>query len=355
MSLIVHPDPQEPTGGFAFLELPEGALPGDTVTVAVQDAFADRWLGADRDVPWQGERHDFGPYDVHRQDGADWVRIGPEIVDRLVEYMPLRFMVGPETHVISWPDDVPPRPAAAERGAIRATGRTQPPPEPPRPVTAPMARPVEPPSVGSDSAAFDEDIADPLIEDEAEPEARSRRLWVLVVLVLLLLAALVAIWLLVPEKDEPATAQTPLPPDATSIKASPTETGSASPAPDRCTFDALSGLGGGFGAVERALARCGGAVSPDVALRLVEDAAARGDGDALLVFGMLYDGDAVQSGIEDKIGLTFGDDPAKAAAYYARAMKAGTGQAKPRLDAVCAHLAGASGTLEKGAFDDYCR
>ena len=30
MSLVVHPDPQEPAGGYAFLELPDGSLSGGT-------------------------------------------------------------------------------------------------------------------------------------------------------------------------------------------------------------------------------------------------------------------------------------------------------------------------------------
>ena len=122
MSLTVHPDPQEPAGGFAFLELPDGSLTEESVTVAVFDAYGERWLAANEEVGarvgignphWQAERFAFGPYTVYHHEGADWVRIGPEIVNKIEEYAPLRIEVGGAGYDVSWPDDVPPRALAA--------------------------------------------------------------------------------------------------------------------------------------------------------------------------------------------------------------------------------------------------
>ena len=125
MTLVVHPDPQEPAGGYAFFELPKRSLMGELAPVAIFDASGERWLGPAPEGavpvepgPWQGDRHSFGPYQVYRHEGADWVRVGPEIVNRLEEYQPLKITVGMEEYSVTWPDDVPPRAGAAALGGI---------------------------------------------------------------------------------------------------------------------------------------------------------------------------------------------------------------------------------------------
>jgi hypothetical protein len=115
----------------------------------------------------------------------------------------------------------------------------------------------------------------------------------------------------------------------------------------------LTGLGG-FAATRDAIRACGDALSPDTVLTIVEDAASAGDKDALLLFGTLYDGATVDARIETVIGLSFTDNPALAAEYYARADEAGSTEAETRLRSVCAFLAGATDILAKGAFDDFC-
>ena len=162
MTLVVHPDPQEPAGGFAFLELPDGSLQGDTTTVAVFDAYGERWLRQavarnDRDLNWQTERFEFGPYRIYRHEGADWVRIGPEIVNWIEEYAPLRIAVGGAAYNVIWPDDVAPRARAAELGDIRPVAR-------PRPVVAtpaPAPRPASAPEPAPDPEALTADTVPP--------------------------------------------------------------------------------------------------------------------------------------------------------------------------------------------------
>jgi hypothetical protein len=348
MSLTIHPDPQEPAGGYAFLELPNGTLGTGPVHVAVMEVYASRWLGPSDGAPeggpdaktavgaahWQGERHEFGPYAVHAHDGADWVRIGPEIVNKIDEYTPLRISVGGQTADVTWPDDVPPRAGAAVLGGLQSTAKAKADdmqdvlvgrPVVPEPETEPEPDPQPPEMPGP-------------IEPERVEDTLSRRrtLWLLLFFstLLILIAATVAAWLLIP-RDEPAP-ETPV------------------SAADTCTWDALVALDG-FAATEKAIRACGDALSPETVLKIIEDAAQQDDGDALLLFGTLYDGAQVDERIETVIGLSFDHDAAKAAEYYARASAVGSDAAGVRLSATCAQLAGSKTTLAKGAYDDYCR
>jgi hypothetical protein len=336
MSLFVHPDPQEPAGGFAFLELPEGTLTEPTATVAVFDAFGERWLATsemlgDRievgDANWQSDRVEFGPYEVHRHDGADWVRIGPEIVNKIEEYAPLRLVVSGHPYDVTWPDTVPPRAGAAVLGSLQTVARKEAPPGPERLVG--KAPPVEPPQ------APPEPESAPVPEDEAVPSRKGSLLLPLALLLVALAAG--TAWYFWPESGDQGQAPPPPVPES-----------------DPCSFASLSALSGGFPVTADALRDCGAAVGPDTALRLVEDAAARNDGAALLLFGTLYDGEALDARIEDVIGLTFEDDPAKAVEYYDRALRAGAAEAAGPKAATCTRLARSDATLAKGAHDDFC-
>ncbi|MEY8827765.1 hypothetical protein AB9K34_05015 [Sedimentitalea sp. XS_ASV28] len=343
MSLRIHPDPQEPAGGYAFLELEADSLADEPVRVAVFDAYAERWLAPPEangvggaEPHWQSERHEFGPYEVYRHDGADWVRIGPEIVDQLGEYAPLRFMLADQVHDTVWPDDVPPRAGAAMLGGLQPVGRKR---------AELIDRRVAPAVIDDpdddmrDDDAQDDGIAElpdltgPEDADKA-PGARRGRFWLVLLLAILIAAALA--WYFRPE---------PAPDPAPRVVAE-----SAAP----CTRETLAATDGGFGAIAEAIRACGSDVQPDTALSLVEEAAARDDADALLLFGVLYDGEALDPRIENLTGLTFADDPAQAVEYYARARDAGSGEARTRLEQACARLASDNATLARGAFDDFC-
>lgn len=342
MTLVVHPDPQEPAGGYAFFELPRGSLPMDTAPVAIYDAYGERWLGPPPEGarvpvepgPWQHDRHTFGPYTVYRHEGADWVRIGPEIVNRLEEYQPLRITVGFEEYAVTWPDTVPPRAGAAVLGGIRAVAR-------------PAAGAGGPQLVGKVSAAPPPQPPEPEPEPEEEdtedtvvPAPRRAGRGSLLVLLLLLaaLAGGAAAWWFWPREDLPVARR-----DAPEPASGET-----------CSAQALGALQGGFGAVGAALRGCGREVSPDLALQLAEDHAARGDAEALYLLGVLYDGETLDARIENLIGLTFAADDARAAEYYNRAAGAGSADAPAALAATCARLQGAQSTLARGAYDDFC-
>jgi hypothetical protein len=344
MSLTIHPDPQEPAGGYAFLEWPGGTLGDGPVRVAVMEVYGERWLADSDGEPggkvaigeahWQGERHEFGPYDVHRHDGADWVRIGPEIVNKIDEYTPLRIAIGGQVADVTWPDDVPPRAGAAVLGGLRATARTpqgdatgvfvgKPPSPEPEPAVKSPPDPVE--------------VAEPIEAAETavaqDHRTHRRKLMGLILLVLALLMVGVAVWGWV-ARDEPVVAQVDL--------------------SDPCALAALEQLDG-FGATAKAIRTCGDVLSPDTVLKLVEDATAKDDAEALLLFGTLYDGGQNDRQIEQVIGLSFDHDATRAVEYYARAVAAGSQVAIDRLSATCTQLADSNETLAKGAFDDFCR
>jgi hypothetical protein len=125
------------------------------------------------------------------------------------------------------------------------------------------------------------------------------------------------------------------------------------PAEDLCSMEALGALDG-FAAQAEALRSCASQATADAALGLLERAAAAGDADALLLFGTIYDGTVNADVIEDRIGLTFGDEPATAAEYYARAVAAGSEGASEQLATLCERMAGMDDTLARGAVADYC-
>lgn len=328
MSLRLHPDPQHPAGGYGFCELPGDTLP-ESVMVSVQDAYSQRWLhpgdGPEGDANWQSARHDFGPYRVFRHDGADWVRFGPEIADRIEEYTPLRLEIDGRCHDAIWPDTLLRRIPAATRGKVqRATEVVADAPLPDR--RAPPER-AEPDFKAEISAS-------------TRPEQPGRRTAMWPVLVLLFLGAGAAAWYLA--SDAPGVAL-----DGES---------DAEPVADRagCSLTALRDLEV-FSRQLEAIRACGRSVSPDTALRMIEDAAGNGNADALLLFGTLYDGDELAPRIENLIGLSFADDPARAVEYYTRAARAGSAEAEARAVVTCARLDGSTLTLERGAFDDFCR
>lgn len=322
MVLTVHPDPQNPAGGYAFLELPGGTLPDEPVEVAVFDRFGERWLGPEGadTSDWQTEPNAFGPYPVHRHEGADWVRVGPEIVDRLVEYSPLRIKVHGKGYDVTWPDDVPPRVSPATRGALHAATPARPVPSEPAPSPAMPPEPVPEAPPERDSGE------DP--HDRPDPTSRHGRLWVLLLAVLI--ACAVAVWWFWPAGQDRSAGRD-------------------------CSAPALAAVEGGFAETGKAIRSCVGQVSAETVLALVEDAAAKEDPDALHLFGVLYDGAELDQTIETGIGLSFEHDAAKAAEYYARAIAAGSDESKARLRATCAQLAASDATLAMGAFNDFCQ
>ncbi len=338
MTLKVHPDPQQRAGGYAFLELPEASLPDGAVTVMVFDAYGERWLAPSEEpggrigignANWQADPVEFGPYDVHRHDGADWVRIGPEIVNKLDEYAALRLVVNGQSHDVTWPDSVPPRAGAAVLGGLKPVMREQGETVQEPVVVAPVIDAAPEPETDMHLPAAEE--PGPAVP----PEGRGGGRLVLTLLLSALVIVAALAWYFWPDKaSEPA------------VVTEVTE--------ETCTPVALAAIPGGFGDRLEAIRACGAELSADAVLSLIEEAAAGNDPVALRLFGTLYDGEDLDPRIENLIGLSFDDDPARAAEYYHRAVEAGSGPAKDLLAATCERLSKSDATLSKGAYDDFC-
>lgn len=364
MTINVHPDPQEAAGGYAFLELPGGTLKGETASVAVFDAYGERWLAA-AEAPgsrigvgnphWQTERFEFGPYTVYRHEGADWVHIGPEIVNKVEEYAPLRLSIGGKDYPVTWPDDVPPRAGAAVLGGIQVVAR------PPAEAASPrLVGRVEPDVVADTVVPAPPSRPTPAKAAEPQPEKvrlepkRSGFLVPLLLVLLLLVVAGVAAWWFWPEDvpQEVAAVSAPAPesvPKPAAVSPAP----APAPAGAPCSLEELGALAD-FASADSALRACGKDVSPDTALQVIEAHAAKGEGEALFLIGTLYDGDILDARMETLIGLTFEPDIARAVEYYSRAAKAGSAKAPTVLTATCARLKEADATLARGAYDDFC-
>jgi hypothetical protein len=189
--------------------------------------------------------------------------------------------------------------------------------------------------------------APPLPDDEEEaappPPGRSRRP-LIAGAVAVLIAAAVAAFLFLPLED--------VSDEDVAIVPAPTP---VPPAADPCGPEMVATLAGlDFAGARAALAGCGGVVSPDEALAVLERGAASGEAGALLAFAQAYDGEVQGEVFEAELGVAFGDDPALAAEYYARAATAGSDAARAPLGAVCVRLADMTATTARAAFQEYC-
>lgn len=336
MTLRAVPDPDEPGGGFGYLVLEGPDFSNNKVNVQVFDTYSDRWLGASAgdgpvtvgDGNWQSEPHVFGPYPARAKDAEYWVRIGPEIINKIAEYTPLRITVADHSTDIIWPDDVLPRIAPALVGEIRSSAVRQPRPERQRTEVIPDAEEL---------SQLKEEAATESFEPEETPQTR----WFIWIVLLGLVVTGAAYFFLL-DKGETTITGIAYEPD----------TGNA-PAPP-CSFTALDQTAGGFDAVEAALRSCGNKVSATDTLRLLEKGVRGGSPEALLLFGKIYDVQQKDDLLETTVGLTFDDDPATAAEYYARAKDAGSPAAETLLIVTCQRLSKLTSTLARGAHDDHC-
>ncbi len=358
MGLTIEPDPAHADGGHARLVLTDAAdlAEGAQVLVSLLDPYSGRHLGA------QGFQRDpvaFGPYLVGRDNGRAVVTLGPEIVNQVEEYAALRIAltdagsgVARLAADVRWPDSIVPAIGMARIGGLVAPGRAAAEAGPRLVGHAPDAAPA----TAQDDTPPRPDPAPPAPDPTLSPAPASRPAWLLVLLGLATVGAvLAAVWALglfdpdpVADPPRPETAPDPAPVSAP-------EPGPAPAPPDPCgaaALDALSGLT--FADALSALTACGPAVPPDRALRLIEDAAVAGEAQALYLFGVIYDAETRDAGLETEIGVQLTDSAELAADYYARALAAGWAAAAVPLAAVCDRLAARRDTPAQAALRDHC-
>ncbi|MGD9294746.1 MAG: hypothetical protein PVI41_07680 [Roseobacter sp.] len=320
--ISVRPDPSRPRGGYAELSLQADDLSADSTQVAVFDNYSERYLGQSG---WQATQVMFGPYAVVRDGSMARLVIGPEIVNQIAEFANVKLIVGAVRQDIIWPDDVVPAPGAAKIGGIMAAAPSVAAPQSTLKANAPESE------AGSGSEPPGPVAPVPPVETAGE---KKRPPYAVALLVLLVLLAGISYWFLFQQDEMVASAP-------------------ASDDAGPCSARTLKGIAG-FDAQLAALRACGGKAETDVALGLVEQAAAAGDPQALLLFGMVYDGEAAFGVVEEDVGLTFGDVPATAAEYYSRAVAAGSVEASQRLSSLCVRMQTMTDTLTQGAVADYC-
>ena len=345
----IKPDPQRPRGGYAQILVEGVAGAENAAEVAVYDSYQQKWLGPDG---WQPGRATLPARQTSLEGTTLRVIVGPDVVNQIEENTPVRIEVAGGSWDTYWPEDINHGPEIALEGDLGGTG-ARPAPAEPRAAKMPEAPvPTPEPDV---SDATDDDDADMAEADATAamagadadaPPRKSALVPILLVVLLLLAAAGGGAWYYLNSQDDapPVVAALPEP----VVTQQPRPTGPA------CAIEDFASLAG-FSAVLDKMRGCVGDMSPDAALSLVERAAGAGDAEALSLFGALYDGEVTEDGLETEMGLTFTDDPARAAGYYARAALAGAQDGQSRLDGVCTRLSTATDTLSAGAFQDYCQ
>ncbi|MEM1232641.1 MAG: hypothetical protein AAGH70_00815 [Pseudomonadota bacterium] len=343
----IRPDPQRPRGGFAQLSV-DGITDTEAAKeVAVYDSYQQKWLGPGG---WQPGRAALPARRVELEGETLKVIIGPDIVNNIEESTPVKIEIAGYSWETYWPDDVNHGPDIALEGDLGSTG-DRPEPEAPRTMKTlkpePLPEPTETLQQEVDLPPDEGPIAE-TIKDVEEDGDKKRSLLIPIVAGVVLMAAMAggAWYFLNAQEEEPIVATAP---------ETVVEPAAVPPAGPACGASDLAALEGGFTAVLNGMRGCIGTLSADAALGLVEQASAQEDGTALVLFGALYDGEVTEDGLETEMGLTFGDDPARAASYYARAVAAGSADGQARLESVCDRLVVATDTLSQSAHQDYCQ
>lgn len=354
MSITVGPDPDHPHGGFALLSVP-GTESKGPVSLSLVDLFADRHLGP---MGWQSAPVALGPYDTWNAGGALMVRVGPEIVDHIEAFTPLRLTVGDASSELSWPDAVRTSPRRADLGGIGVSSDRQP-VSPPSPLTQTVPeRPVPEQTVPERPAPpveerVPEPAPEPKPELEAEPvETKKPRtsMWAFV-LPVLLVAVAAAAWLMIgPEdKGKPAIVDVAQPPQPVSPVAAGSPPQSQS---SRCDLAKLARAAAMTAAEGFAIAAaCGAEGDAEQRFKAIDAAANAGVAEAIAMLGRWWDPAEAAA-----VGSTYSKrDPSQAARYYHAAVAAGYAPAGALLQRACGALNPNADPMHENARDLYCR
>jgi hypothetical protein len=362
MTLDVVRDPSRRMGGAALIRLPDAASGASRVTLRRDEGAL--CLGPHG---WSGAEHAFGPYPIERDGRGAFLRVGPEIVDRMEAYLPVEIAL-PELglrETFAWPDEILPTPgafvgggvmpasapAATDRGdlsGLRDATPARTPAAAPAP-TPEAAETVEIPGAATAAVAADGVGA-------AEPGSRGRSLLPWLAAALLLAAGAAGWWAWSTGLFAPAPVEEAAPADTDAAEPSvaeapadavetgpPAETAAvdpsaaAAPAGDaprawacaRADLEAARAVDtAAVWSVADACAGADRALERDALGALIE----RGEGEAMRRWGRLLDPWARPP--ESPLS----PDAADAAVNYRKALEAGVEAARADLDALCAAL-----------------
>lgn len=329
--------------GFGLLRISESALMPDLegIRFAVKRGSDQNSLGKGG---WQPAETFLEPEAVTLTDDGIALSVGPDVVDNLDPQEAYRM-----TMVSSDGISVIGRLEVAEvayslQGAERP-GAAAPEPAPaPAPEPGPEPEPAPAPEPEPEPAFEQEPIPDPDPMPEAPvmpaPAPKSGPSPLVIVLALLVLAgAGFGVWKYLDSRKaggepvaETGARQEQVPPPAAPHAAAPDPSASeraekARPALAQAR-EHLSGAADPAGSLALARTLQGQENGADAAFLLAEDAAEKGNAEAMLLTGAFYDpADSAPSGSILK-------DPAQALAWYKKAKAAGSAEAAPRLDAL---------------------
>lgn len=357
--LDVRPDPKHPRGGYAVFCLSFDEVPSGEVSLTVRNRFNDKYLNKSG---WQSAKAYFGPYMVRASGDHAEIVVGTEIVNLVEEYTPVTVEIGDKQFEVTWPDDIIPGPPSAVVGGVSPT--------PPKmdanrgPSLVGKASQAAQTGLDDGSSLEEQDDNTASIDaptaqaryaqapGEADKEQEPSRSWIvpsIIGAILLCLIGAGGYWFLGRSSDTgpdvPAVTQT-----------EESQGGDAVVIADPCSEAALAKVAqSGFESLLTELDACANEMSANAAFELMERGVDANDPAAIAAFGRLYDADEVLEVVETTLGITYADNPALAAQYYARAVQAGDGVgAFDALAAVCSRLASEADDLSLTALEDYC-
>lgn len=335
----IKADPKRPRGGFAEITVDDAPAFEGTATLSVYNSYQQKWLGPDGWQPNQAEI----PARMSQIDGSQLrLIVGPDVVNLIEEDTPIRIEIAGKSWNTYWPDDINHGPDEALIGDLGEAGSATV-AKGPTTMTAKPETEDDPDVLSATEAEPDDTVVTP-IPHATEDEPKPKLPLILGAVALLAIAIGVGWFVLNQDQTKPVVEVPPTPESAPVADANP------------CSIDTLNAAkANGFAALADDIRACGSAVSADDVLGFVEQAAAENDPTALALFGAIYDETVTDETLENEIGLTFSDQPDRAAEYYHRAIAAGSEEAVNHLGAVCERLLLRSDTLSQSALEDYCQ
>lgn len=346
----IEPDRSRPLGGYAKVIVPANAIKGTEVSLTVYEMFKERFLGQDG---WQPTEVAFGPYTVNNTPTHQEFIIGPEIVNHLSEFVPVRLGFGSFDAEVTWPDSVAIAPNAPPIGhAIGSDPGTAgpstpveeaetPPPEPapapPEPEPEPIPSPPEP---------------EPMPQTGDAETSGASRMGLFIGLLVLIAVAVGAYFVWSNSQTEPEPEPEPIVEPVPEPDPEPVPEPEPEPVVevDPCGAETLLAAEDDFSTRLESLRGCAGSVDADTALNILEAGVSAGDADALMLFGHLYNPAITDDEVEGAIGLSFSDNFEVAIDYYMRARDAGSEAATDSINQACETLR----NLDPGAAEDVC-
>ncbi len=343
MTLAVKKDPKKRRGGYALLRLSE-ALHQET-SVSIQRDDDGQWLGPHG---WQGSGHAFGPYPVETDAKGAFLRLGPEIVNRLEAYQAVTISAQDLglSSSLAWPDDVLHSLERFEGGGVAAadtndlsaetigaestkTSPPEPPVEPPAAAPIPEPKPEPPPApppphpepIEEQDREDNLEKPDPPIRPDPAKKRRSS-VWLLVVL--LVAAAAAGAWYVLTQEKQ-----------ATGLACNQEAVSDAVGANAEANLVALTGI-------------CSTEENRDQLMAVVRKLVELDNAEGLLHLARWYDPSL------DVAQRPLAADATSAAEYYQRAQRAGATTAGQGLDSLCNWLESSGDLLSRPIVKLYC-